>query len=62
MLYFTQDMKLLGIITSKSRQKRVFANTRPTDSYQDSLNKMGKEQLKSLLERGIQLQSVNLAH
>ncbi len=55
-------MKLFGIITSKSRQKKVFANARPTDSYQDSLNKMGKEQLKSLLERGIQLQSVNLVH
>ncbi|MBP9815212.1 MAG: hypothetical protein KBC63_02715 [Candidatus Levybacteria bacterium] len=55
-------MKLLGMFTSKRGQTKAFVNVRPTDSYQDSLNKLGKEQLKSLLERGIQLQSVNLAH
>ncbi len=32
------------------------------DSYQESLNKLGREQLKSLLERGIELQQMSLAH
>lgn len=32
------------------------------DAYQESLNKLGREQLKSLLEKGIELQPISLAH
>lgn len=48
-------MKILKIFTREKKKKDVI-----TDLYQDSVNKMGREQFKKILERGLQVPVVLL--
>lgn len=55
-------MKFFDLHFIKKTTKTAKKRTKFIDSYQESLNKLGREQLKSLLEKGIELQPISLAH